>query len=33
MPNRLQQVPAALASAVSYAWPSLLLAVVLFAVT
>lgn len=33
MPHRLNQIPAALATAASYAWPSLLLAVVLFAVT
>ena len=33
MSNRLHQIPAALASAASYAWPSLLIAVVVFAVT
>lgn len=33
MPNRLHQIPAAIATTASYAWPSLLIAVVVFAVT
>ncbi len=31
--NRLHQIPAALATAASHAWPALLIMVVLFAVT
>jgi hypothetical protein len=33
MSKRLHQIPAAIATTVSYAWPSLLIAVVILAVT
>jgi hypothetical protein len=33
MPNRLRQIPEAIASAAAYAWPGLIIAVAIFALT